>query len=129
MKKYSLISSDYVGTTKIEVLELCKNNVSLFESFVEEIKNDGNLINSFAGALRVIENSSNLISMPKNKFRLIEGHNLKCKFYEAKYGLIRIYLFHEDKTGRIIVAGGLKNAQEKDIKKVWNIIKEYQNEQ
>jgi len=129
LKKYSLILSQHViNTTKIKVYELCKNDKSLFELFFNEIKKDGNLLNNLAGAIRIVEDTSNLNRRPKAKFREIQGHKLKCKIYEAKSGLIRIYLFHEEKTGRVIVTGGLKDNQNANIKSVLKIIKEYQNE-
>ncbi|MDI3520752.1 MAG: hypothetical protein PWQ17_161 [Anaerophaga sp.] len=60
--------------------------------------------------------------------REIKGHNLTCKLYEAKSGIIRIYLFHEENKGRVIVVGGLKDNQDKDLKSVKRIIKDYQDE-
>lgn len=122
------MSQHIPNPTKIEVYELCKNNKSLFQSFFEEIEKDGNLLNNLAGALRIVEDTSNLNRRPKTKFREIQDHKLKCKVYEAKSGLIRIYLFHEENTGRVIVTGGLKDNQKEDIKLLLKIIKEYQNE-
>ncbi|MGV8090352.1 MAG: hypothetical protein AB2L24_00620 [Mangrovibacterium sp.] len=114
MKKYSLILSPHIpSATRIEVWELCKNDKSIFQSFIDEIENDEYLFDKLAGAIGIIENSANLIRLPKNKFRLIEGHQLRCKIYEAKSDIIRIYMFHEEKTGRIIVTGGKKNNQKK----------------
>lgn len=129
MKKFSLSLSPYItGTTKISVYELNKNGKSLFEPFVDEIEKDGNLFDKLAGALRIIEETSNHKRYPKTKFRELKGHNLKCKVYEAKSNIIRIYLFHEEKTGRIIITGGLKDNQDKDIKSILKIIKEYNDE-
>lgn len=129
MKKYTLTLSQHIAnTTKIDVFELCKNDKSIFKSFFGDIENDGNLLDNLAGAIRIIEDTANLNRRPKTKFRLIEGHKLKSKVYEAKSGLIRIYLFHEENTGRIIVSGGVKDNQSKDIKKILKIIKEYQDE-
>lgn len=129
MKKYSLILCSYIPhSTRIDVYELCKNGASIFETFFNDIEQDGNLLNNVAGALRIIEDTANLNRRPKTKFRLIEGHKLKCKVYEAKSGIIRIYLFHEENTGRVIVTGGLKDNQSKDIKSVLKVIKEYQDE-
>jgi len=68
-------------------------------------------------------------SYPKAKFRPIEGHNLNCKVYEAKKGIIRVYLFHQENTGRIIVTGGKKGNQKKDIKSIIKTIQDYYNEQ
>lgn len=129
MKKFSLVLSNHISaTTKISVFELVKNGKSLFKPFVDEIEKDGNLFDKLAGAIRIVEETSNLNRYPKTKFREIQGHNLKCKVYEAKSGIIRIYLCHEEKTGRIIITGGLKDNQEKDIKSILKIIKEYYNE-
>lgn len=129
MKRYSLTLSTHIPhTTKIDVYELCKNEQSLFATFFNEIEKDGNLLSNLASAIRIIEDTSNLMRRPKAKFRVIQGHNLNCKVYEAKSGSIRIYLFHEENTGRVIVTGGNKNDQDQDIKKILKIIKEYHDE-
>ena len=129
MSKYSLtLSQNISNDTKINFFELFKNDESLFEDFISQIKSDGNLFSNVASAIRIIEDTANLNRRPKTKFRIIEGHKLKCKVYEAKSGIVRVYLFHEEKKGRIIVSGGLKDNQTKDIKKILKIIKEYQDE-
>ena len=122
------MSTHIPNETKIAVYELCVNGKSLFEEFFTQIENTGNLMASLASAIRIVEDTANLQLRPKNKFRLIVGHTLTCKIYEAKSGSIRIYLFHEENTGRIIVTGGLKDDQEKDINSIKKIIKEYYNE-
>jgi vacuolar-type H+-ATPase subunit I/STV1 len=122
------LSQHISNTTKIKVYELCKNDESLFKEFFEEIEKDGNLLDNLAGAIRIVEDTSNLSRRPKSKFREIKGHNLKCKVYEAKSGIIRIYLFHEEKTGRVVVSGGLKDNQNVDLRSVIKTIKEYQDE-
>ena len=122
------MSQHISNTTKIKVYELCKNNKSLFKGFFNEIEKDGNLIDNLAGAVRIVEDTSNLNRRPKSKFREIQGHGLKCKIYEAKSGIIRIYLFHEEKTGRVVVTGGLKDNQRTDLKSIIKTIKEYHDE-
>jgi oxalate decarboxylase/phosphoglucose isomerase-like protein (cupin superfamily) len=74
-----------------------------FSPLFLRLKKDTNLFNQLSGAVSIIYNSANLLTMPKGKFRPIEGHNLNCKVYEAKKGSIRVYLFHQENTGRIIV--------------------------
>lgn len=100
----------------------------MFEQFFDEVEQAGNLMANLAAGIRIIEDTANLNRRPKSKFRPIEGHKLSCKIYEAKSGIIRIYLFHEEKRGRIIVTGGMKGDQEKDIKGVLKLIKEYFDE-
>jgi len=66
LSKYSLILSKLVSpNTKIKVLELCKNDESIFQSFISEIEKDTNLFNQLSGAVSIIENSANLLTMPK----------------------------------------------------------------
>lgn len=128
MPKYSLILSRFTGQTKIEVFELCKNGQSIFEEFYKEIEEEGNLIGQLAGAISVIELTSNLKLLPEKKFRQLTIKGLNCKVYEAKSGSIRIYLFHEEKTGRVIVTGGKKGDQVEDISQIERIIKNYYDE-
>lgn len=129
MKKYSLTLSTHIPSdTKIDVYELCKNGSSLFEEFFKEIENDGNLISNLASAIRIIEDTANLKLRPKKQFRQIQGHSLKCKIYEAKSGSVRVYLFHEENTGRVIVTGGHKGDQNEDLKRIEKIIREYNDE-
>ncbi len=122
------MSTHIPSNTKIDVYELCKNGRSLFSDFFSEIEIEGNLLSNLAAAIRIIEDTSNLNRRPKSQFRIIQGLSVNCKVYEAKSGNIRIYLFHEEKTGRVIVIGGLKGDQDEDIKKIEKTIKDYFNE-
>lgn len=129
MKKFSLHLSQVIPkNTKIVVYELCKNGKSLFEEFYEEAEQDPILFSNTTKALRIIEDTANLKLRPRTKFRQIENSKLDCKLYEAKANDVRIYLFEEKKTGRVIVLGGTKGNQKKDIKRVISTIKEYNNE-
>lgn len=115
--------------TEITVYELYKDGESLIQNFFKSIEKDSKLLNQFAGAVSIVEKSASFRRpMPKEKFRLIEGHKLDCKIYEAKKGKIRIYLFHQENTGRIIVTGGKKGNQKKDIKTVEKTIREFQTQ-
>jgi len=96
--------------------------------FIDEHQNDDLIFDKIAGALSIIEITSNLLRLPKTKFRLIDGHGINCKVYEAKSGIIRLYLFHEENTGRVIVTGGKKGNQKGDIKSVLQTIKDFKNE-
>jgi hypothetical protein len=123
------LSEHIPKNTKIKVFELCKDGKSLFKEFFEKIEADGNLLSDLARALRIIEDTANLKMCPKTKFRQLKlDKKIKDKVYEAKSGLVRIYLYHESNTGRIILMGGIKDNQIEDIKKVKNLILNYKNE-
>ena len=54
---------------------------------------------------------SDLGSLPDTKFKPIsKGKNEEFKEYELKSKNLRIYLFHEEKTGKIVVFGGIKKS-------------------
>lgn len=129
MPKYSLIlSTNIKSTTKISVWELCVEGVSVLDPFIKTIVDEGTYENDLTGALRNLEMAADLVRLPETKFKEIKGQKINGKLYEAKYGAIRIYHFQEKHTGRIIVLGGMKNNQTKDIKLAVNTIKAYQNE-
>lgn len=114
--------------TKIKVFELCKNGESLLQEFIDSVEKDEKLLDKLAGALSIVEHSSKGLLLPKTKFRQLQIKKIPCKLYEAKSGHIRVYLFHEEKTGRVIVTGGKKGDQKKDIKAVTKTIKDYYDE-
>lgn len=129
MKKYSLTLSPFiVDSTKVDVYELCDNGESLFETFVNEIQHHGNLEKNLASAIGIIENNANKYRLPNTKFKKLNNSKSKFNVYEAKSGSIRIYLIYQ-KCGNIIVTGGLKTKQKKDINKVIRIVKDYLDEQ
>lgn len=130
MTEYSIELSTLVNpTTEITVYELYKDGESLIQQFIRSIEKDPKLLSQFSGAVNIVERSASFRRpMPKEKFRLIEGHQLDCKVYEAKKGKIRIYLFHQENSGRIIVTGGKKGNQKKVIKAVERTIREFQTQ-
>ena len=121
--------SDNISTsTKISVHELCVDGESLFQIFIDKIIADGNFKTELFGAIGNLELAANLVRLPETKFREIKAKGINVKLYEAKYRNIRIYHFQEKHTGRIIVCGGIKSNQTKDIKSAINTIKNYHNE-
>ena len=63
--------------------------------------------------------------LPINKFKpLLRGKD-KFNEYEIKTKNLRVYLFHEPGIGRIIICGGKKSNQEKDIRHFRNVMHSY----
>ncbi|WP_121966537.1 hypothetical protein [Myroides sp. N17-2] len=133
MRKYSLhLSENIPHQTKIKVYELFEYGISSFEKYIQKIEATGNHTSDLAKLIRIIENSSNLLRQPETKFREIKGKEKKLqgtKLYEAKAGILRVYIFHEERTGRIIVTAGKKNDQTKDINNAIKTIQAYKDEQ
>lgn len=126
MRNFSIHLSKYITLdTKIPVYDLHVNGECMFDEFYEEIQKTGNLKGELAGAINHLVNSANLMRLPKAKINSLQHKKLPCKLYEAKKNNIRIYFFHEEKTGRIIITGGLKNSQKSDINTIVNLLIEY----
>lgn len=64
--------------------------------------------------------------LPKTKFRIIKGINISgFNFGELKTRKLRVYMIIDKKKNHILVLGGLKKNQKKDIKKFRSIAYEY----
>jgi len=88
--------------------------------------------NSYSSELVIIQTRLQEIAdgklLPKEKFRNITPKKELVKEYEIKTRHLRVYLFHEEKTGRVIVYGGKKTTQQKDINHFRRIKNEYFNQ-
>lgn len=110
---------------KIAFYKLLVNESCEFDEFWEEIKEDGNLSKELAQIQSRMEDVSNLKRLPKTKFRDITPKTEKVKEYEIKTKNLRVYLIKENHTGKIIILGGKKSTQTKDIKRFRRIKKSY----
>ena len=110
---------------KLKFFKLLVNGSCEFEEFEKEIINQGNLITELTTLITRMHEIADLKTLPKNKFRDITLKNDNIKEYEIKTKHLRVYLFHEKNTGRVIVCGGKKGTQQSEIKHFRNIKKEY----
>lgn len=88
---------------------------------------DGNLARELIQVQARTQQLSDLKSMPKEKHKDITSQNDSVKEYEIKTKHLRIYLFHDKENGRVIVTGGKKIKQKKNIVHFRKIKDEYFN--
>lgn len=112
-------------TGHIKFFKLEINGKCQFDEFWGETEESGNLKSELRKAQTIMQEVSDNKFLPKTKFRNITPQNETLTEFEIKTKHLRIYLFHEKHTGRIIVYGGKKTSQKKDIKRFRNIKKEY----
>ena len=110
---------------RVSFYKLIKNGVCEFDEFQEEIKKDGNLSRELITVQARMLDVSNNKSLPQEKFRNITPKNDNITEYEIKTKHLRVYLFHEKHTGKIIISGGKKTSQAKDIKHFRKVKKLY----
>jgi len=112
---------------KIKIYKLLINGNCAYDDFEKEIETEGNLKSELTTIVVRLHEIADLKLLPKTKFRDITPKNESNKEYEIKTHHLRVYLFHEKKTGHIVVCGGKKGTQQSDIKYFRKIKKEYFN--
>ena len=126
MAKFTLQSTPEIyGKIKFYYLEV--DGINQYREFELQIEQEG----TYVSELRTIQTRmievANLQRLPKTKFRLISNDKDLVKKYEIKTNNLRVYLFHEELKGHIVVCGGKKNSQPKDIRKFNSLVKQYLN--
>ncbi len=112
--------------TNQKVNKLFRNGKCILDEFIKEIKADRNLSEEIGDLFAIIEDVANEERLPKTKYRNLHlSKKLKYSPYEAKSKHLRLYLFHDKENGQIIVLGGKKGTQLKDLSKFDKIIQEY----
>lgn len=126
MNKFALKQiEEIVG--RLKIFKLLVNNRCEYDEFERQLETEG----SFASELVTIQTRLQEIAdgklLPKEKFRNITSKKGLVKEYELKTRHLRVYLFHEENTGKVVVCGGKKTTQPKDINHFRRIKKEYLN--
>lgn len=111
-----------VSFFKLEVDGKCP-----FDEFWHEIEKDGNLVKELNTIQTRMELIANLVHLPGDKFHKLTGANDGLTEYEIKTKNLRVYLFQEEGTGKIIVCGGKKKNQISDIDLFRNLKLAYKN--
>lgn len=113
---------------KLKFFKLLVDGICAYNVFEEEIIKEANFKSELTTIVTRMHEIADLKSLPKNKFRDITRKKDNIKEYEIKTKHLRVYLFHEKNTGRVIVCGGKKGNQKADIEHFRNIKKEYLNQ-
>ena len=113
---------------RLKIFKLLVNGTCEYDEFEKQIEADGNLKSELITIETRLYDIADLKSLPQTKFRDITPKNASNKEYEIKTRNLRVYLFHEKNTGRVIVCGGKKGTQKADIKHFRNIKREYFNQ-
>ena len=124
MVKYSLNKiTEINGTQNIFKLEI--NKKCQFDEFESEVISQGQYEDEISSIYSLMEDVANNKLLPKTKFRDITlSKKDKNKEYEFKTKHLRVYAVKTE-SGKVVVLGGYKNAQKKDIAKFRNIKQNY----
>lgn len=115
MSNFALIEIEGIeGKQKFYKLE--KDGICEFDVFYDKIKAQKRYYPELLTIIDKMDYVSNLGRLPKTKFRPLTPKKEQVKEYEFKTKHLRVYAIHEEKTGKVIISGGYKKDQKKDIK-------------
>lgn len=106
------------------IFKLYEEGKCEFNEFWKRIESEGNLVNELAVIFRRLEDISCGRRLPKEKYRKLQL-SLSWDAYEIKTKHLRVYLIKNPLDGQILIAGGKKTNQKKDIKRFERIAKRY----
>ena len=109
---------------KLKVFKLLVNGKCEYDEFETQIKTEGNLVSELNTIETRLHEMADLKSFPETKFKELKPKNANTE-YEIKTKNLRVYLFHEKNTGRVVVCGGKKNSQKSDIRHFRKVKEEY----
>ena len=113
MSRFVVKEFDSLNAANVKVLEI--DNKNLYNDFETEINRDGNLNRQIKIILRRLLAYSQGNKLPITHFRFLEREpGDRFTDFEVKSDNLRLYGFI-DKNQNIIVLGGKKTSQDKDI--------------
>ncbi|MCA6362725.1 MAG: hypothetical protein IM638_06780 [Bacteroidetes bacterium] len=116
--------------TKDEAIEKYQCELGPWDIFEDELAvNNNNYHKQLLTVYSRLDSLVQLQTLPQNKFKDITPKGEKVKEYEIKTPDLRVYMFHMEHLGRIIVTGGIKGTQQSDIKQFRNLKKAYLEQQ
>jgi len=108
---------------KQKFFKLLKDGVCEFDEF--EIEARINYYSQMTRIYALMNKVANLETLTMKQFKDITPKKEKVKEYEFKTKNLRVYVIHESDTGKIIICGGYKNSQNKDITHFREVKKQY----
>ena len=107
--------------------KLVRNGKCSFDEFEDEITKNNNFKKEFIKLLTLMDWHANGRNLPPTSFKNIKDGKHKEIFVEFKTKHLRVYAVCTDE-GKVVVLGGTKNTQKKDIEKFKRIAIEFVSE-
>jgi hypothetical protein len=114
MHQYSTIEMTEIRRNKCVFSKLIENGRCFFDEFEEKITKNNDFRNEFEKILTLMDHYANGMQLPSTKFNNIKDGIFHGIFWEFKTKHLRVYTVCVGK-GKVVVIGGTKNTQKKDI--------------
>jgi hypothetical protein len=105
--------------------KLLKDGICEFDEFVAQTKAEGSFDKEITKIYALMQQVAELKTLPQEKFKELKNSKSEVKEYEIKTKHLRVYLFHQEHTGKIIVTSGKKTTQNQNIAHFREIKKKY----
>ncbi len=125
MSKFALVRIDAI-VGKQEFDKLFVDDNCEFDDFEKDVQKHQRYASELGMIYRYMEVVSDNKTPPSGKFKDITPEKELVKEYEFRTKHLRVYAIKK-KNGKIIVLGGYKNRQPKDLRKFRSIKKRYLN--
>jgi hypothetical protein len=123
VKHYSLKPINEIKC-KQRFYELLEDGISLFQKGCDEIEKSSQYLSELKSMHGYLEQVGDGKALPKTRYHPIDGIDNASEF---KTKNLRVYLYTELGTGKIIIFVGTKTSQKADIKQVKSIVQNYIN--
>ena len=111
---------------KIPLFKLVRDGRCRYDEFAQEIYHHGVYEGELDSIQEILMRYADGKPLPKTRFRKLKGSGKgSLAEYEVKTRHLRLYLVHVKRTGSVIILGGQKNTQPKDIKQFRRLKEEY----
>jgi hypothetical protein len=104
--------------------KITENGRCYFDEFEEQIMENNNFRAEYEKTLTLMDLHANGVRLPSTKFNNIKDGKYHGVFWEFKTKHLRVYTVCVDKR-QVVVIGGTKNSQEKDIERFKKISIEF----
>ena len=122
MPKFELLKID-LDCKWYPFFKLVRNGKCEFDEFESSLESKHQ--SDIARIYTIMEQVGCKVNLPKTMFRTLKNKHPTA--FELKAGSLRVYGMHLDKTGKIIIFGGIKDSQNQDIDSLPKKIKEFLN--
>ena len=126
MRKFATVEMKEVKGSMQTFEKLYVETVCFIDEFVKEIQDNPQYSSEYKTILSYMNFFANGQMLPETKFRVLKGGKGDIKRFEFKSKNLRIYAI-ANSGGKLVIMGGFKKNQERDINKLNAIAKDYIN--
>ena len=126
MRKFATVEMKEVKGSMQTFEKLYVDTVCFIDEFEKEIKDNPQHSSEYKTILSYMNFFANGQMLPETKFRVLKGGKGDIKRFEFKSKNLRIYAI-ANSGGKLVIMGGFKKNQKRDINKLNEIAKDYIN--